>query len=135
MDTLEQLDDLSLLTALVMGEAEAEPFLGKIAVACVVKNRLDDNRWPDTWQEVMLQKYQFSCFLPTYLIPEITMEHWDRIAWRECRLAAFGVLGGYIADVTDGSNHYHADWMSKAPTWARGERLVVGIGNHLFYRL
>jgi spore germination cell wall hydrolase CwlJ-like protein len=135
VDTLEQLDDLSLLTALVMGEAEAEPFLGKIAVACVVKNRLDDNRWPDTWQEVMLQPWQFSCFNTALLRPEITMEHWGRIAWKECRFAAFGVLGGYVKDVTEGSNHYYAGWMNKAPSWARGERMIVSIGDHLFYRL
>ena len=58
MDTLEQLNDLDLLTALIMGEAESEPLLGKIAVACVVKNRLNDRRWGNTWQDVMLQKYQ-----------------------------------------------------------------------------
>ena len=34
---LEKLDDLDLLLALVMGEAETEPLLGKIAVAQVVE--------------------------------------------------------------------------------------------------
>jgi len=135
MDTLEQMDDLSLLTALIMGEAEDQSLLGKIAVACVVRNRLNDRRWPDTWPGVMLQKHQFSCFLPSYLRPEITMEHWSRIEWRECRFAAFGVLGGYVDDVTEGSNHYYASWMSKAPSWAKGERYVLGIGEHLFFRL
>ena len=135
MDTLEQLDDLSLLTALVMGEAEAEPFLGKIAVACVVKNRLDDNRWPDTWQEVMLQPWQFSCFNTALLRPEITMEHWGRIAWKECRFAAFGVLGGYVADVTEGGTHYYATFLKEKPYWAKGHRNTVGIGGHLFFAI
>ena len=132
---LEQMDDLSLLTALVMGEAEAESLLGKIAVACVVRNRLKDRRWPDTWQGVMLQKYQFSCFLPDYLRPEITMEHWDRIAWRECRFAAFGILVDYVNDMTDGCNHYYASWLKKAPSWTEGQHHIMGVGQHLFYRL
>ena len=134
MESLEQLNNLDLLTALIMGEAEGESILGKLAVACVVKNRLGDRRWPNTWQRVMLQKYQFSCFLPGYFRPEITSQHWDKIAWRECRFAAFGLLDGYVSDVTDGCNHYYASW-AKEPSWAKGKRHIMGIGGHLFYRL
>ena len=132
---LEQMDDLSLMTALIMGEAEAGLFLGKLAVACVVRNRLADKRWPDTWAEVMLQKYQFSCFNADLIRPEITMQYWGRVAWRECRFAAFGVLCDYVGDITEGANHYYAASLVKQPYWADGHRHTVGVGNHLFYKL
>ena len=84
----DDMSDIDLLTALCMGEAEAEPLLGKIAVAQVVYHRTQDNRWPNGWRDVMLQPYQFSCFLPEFIRPEIFMHRWNSIHWRECKLAA-----------------------------------------------
>lgn len=134
MDELRILDDIDLLIALVMGEAEGEPILGKIAVAQVVKNRMNDPRWPDDWKGVMLQKSQFSCFLPAYFRPEILKHSWSP-AWKECKFAAFGVFNDYVRDVTGGANHYHADWLNPKPKWANPEKETLTIGDHIFYAL
>jgi N-acetylmuramoyl-L-alanine amidase len=52
--------ELLLLQKIVMAEAEGEPYEGKVAVANVVLNRLRSAPFPDTIQEVIYQKAQFS---------------------------------------------------------------------------
>ncbi len=52
-------NDLDLLARLVRAEAESEPFQGKIAVACVVFNRIASSSFPDSIREVIYQKGQF----------------------------------------------------------------------------
>jgi N-acetylmuramoyl-L-alanine amidase len=51
--------EIDLLARLVRAEAEAEPYRGKIAVACVVLNRVASPAFPDTIKEVIYQKRQF----------------------------------------------------------------------------
>ena len=131
---LTTLDDIDLLTALVMGEAESEPLLGKIAVACVVRNRVNDKRWADDWKSVMLQPYQFSCFLPEYFRPEIIIQNRHSPVWREANFAAFGVYNRYIRAEALGANHYHADYI-ETPSWAKGHNPVLVVGKHRFYKL
>jgi len=143
ISTCFQLEAEDLLTALIMGESEAEPILGKIAVAQVVRNRVNDDRWPDDWKEVMLQRYQFSCFLPQYFRPETLKHGWGSIYWKESKYAAFGVYNGYVRDPVDGANHYLASWLGRDPDWAYGkkpkwaesQKPVAEIGQHVFYRL
>jgi len=135
MEGLSKLDDIQLLTALVLGEAEAEPLLGKIAVACVVRNRVNDKRWADTWREVMLQPYQFSCFLPEYFRPEIIQQDRQDPVWRECSFSAFGVYNRYIRSEAKGANHYFSSIMKEEPYWAKGRDPVLEIGKHKFYKL
>jgi len=137
METIDRLKDLDapeLLTALIMGEAEAEPFVSKLAVGLTVKNRVKDKRWPDTWPAVMLQRKQFSCFLPEFFRPEIIQIHWHSLPWKECKAVAFMVLNNYVGDVTAGANHYFATW-SKTPYWAKGETPVFEAGQHVFFKL
>ena len=133
-ERLEKLDDLDLLLALVMGEAEGEPLLGKIAVAQVVKKRFEDSRWPITWQEFMLQEAQFTCFSPAYFRPETIKYHREEIAWRECKFAAYGVYNNYIRDLTDGANLYWNPDIIK-PNWDWSKvTLLDKIGKHQFAR-
>ena len=134
----EDLNELDLLTACIMGEAEGESLLGKLGVACVIRNRTQDNRWPDDYRRVILQPYQFSCMLEEYLRPEILVHHWPSVAWRECRLAAVSVLpeeGYNVGDVTESSNHYYATALIEKPSWAKGHQMQIGIGGHAFFKL
>ncbi|MBP2242782.1 N-acetylmuramoyl-L-alanine amidase [Cytobacillus eiseniae] len=48
-----------LLARLVHAEAKGEPYEGKVAVAQVVLNRVEDERFPDTIKEVIYEKRQF----------------------------------------------------------------------------
>ncbi len=51
--------ELDLLARLVRAEAETEPYQGKIAVACVVLNRVASKAFPNTIKDVIYQKRQF----------------------------------------------------------------------------
>ena len=144
---LADLDDINLLTALLVGEAAGEPFLGKIAVAWVVRNRLTDPRWPNQWRDVMLQKQQFSCFnglprddsdIPQSLMKWLFINHFNDLWWRECKYAAHGVLYHWVGDPTEKSNHYlNPKKLKVLPSWAKDnpDKLTMVIGNHDFYRL
>lgn len=51
--------EIDLLARLVRAEAQTEPFEGKIAVACVVLNRVESSQFPDTIKEVIYEPGQF----------------------------------------------------------------------------
>ncbi|MBS4214437.1 cell wall hydrolase [Neobacillus rhizophilus] len=51
--------ELDLLARLVRAEAEIEPYEGKVAVACVVLNRVTSSAFPNSIREVIYQKGQF----------------------------------------------------------------------------
>ena len=51
--------DIDLLERLVEAEAGSEPYAGKIAVANVVFNRIDSDKYPNTLKDVIYQKNQF----------------------------------------------------------------------------
>lgn len=131
---LQSVDEFDLLVACLRGEAEGEPFMGKLAIACVIRNRVKDKRWPDTYRGVMLQPYQFSCFLPQYFRPQTLKHDWDKSYWKECNFAAFGVYHDWVRDITGGANHYHA--FGVHPKWADDmERADINIaGHHIFYK-
>lgn len=52
-------DEIDLLARLVRAEAQTEPLEGKIAVACVVLNRVESPQFPDTIKEVIYAPGQF----------------------------------------------------------------------------
>lgn len=52
-------NEIDLLARLVRAEAQTEPFEGKIAVACVVLNRVESRKFPDTIKEVIYAPGQF----------------------------------------------------------------------------
>ncbi|KIY23399.1 cell wall hydrolase [Mesobacillus subterraneus] len=52
-------EDEKLLARLVEAEAKGEPYEGKVAVATVVLNRVENEQFPDTIKEVIYQKNAF----------------------------------------------------------------------------
>lgn len=52
-------EEIDLLARLVRAEAQTEPFEGKVAVACVVLNRVEHPQFPDTIREVIFAPGQF----------------------------------------------------------------------------
>ena len=39
-----------------------------------------------------------------------------------------------LIDITDGSTHYHANWMEKYPSWADTKKKMATIDRHIFYK-
>lgn len=131
---------LLVMAATVLGEAEGESFAGKCAVASVIMNRMRDSRWPNTPEEVCLQRLQFSCWNDgSPRIAKMTSPEQHGVkesTWADCMRASLEAAWNLQPDSTGGANHYLApSSLSRLPSWATADKQTARIGNHLFYRL
>lgn len=117
-------EDYDLMAKIVYCESKGEPFLGKVAVASVILNRLYDPKFPKTVQEVIFQKNAFSCINGGQLKGEPDAE---------CYRAVDEALNGN--DPTSESIYFYnpkystSSWIFKCP-----KTCSVKIGNHIFFR-
>lgn len=137
------------LIATLYGEARAEPIVGIIGCACVIRNRAKHPRWwGDSIRTVCLKPAQFSCWwennantravyaLAEGLIigqPLGTGTVLSELAW-----IAHGVIEGQLRDLTHGADHYLTRALfegPKCPSWARHQTPVAELGAHVFLRL
>ena len=125
---------MMILARTLWGEARGLGREGMYNVACVIRNRVYDERWPSDWEEVCLQRWQFSCWNfsdPNYFrVQNVTTEDKE---FREAILLAFRFVHEKPADVTNGCNHYHSHAVE--PYWAVGRDVDFQDEGHLFYRL
>ncbi|HHY75652.1 MAG TPA: hypothetical protein GX500_02580 [Firmicutes bacterium] len=112
--------ELDLLARVVHGEAAGEPFIGKVAVAAVVLNRVDSPLFPDTIAGVIYEPWQFSC-----------VGNWmfNSPPTAECYEAAIAALNGW--DPTYGALFYFNYHLVTNP-WLWAKPHAVTIGNHYF---
>ena len=132
----KDLSDLMVLAMTILGEAEGECDLGKLAVGWVVRNRKKDRRWPDTTTGVCLQPMQFSCWntgSPRIRVMKAPVSHTTEAAWDECFFAAIGAEFAVEMDPTNGANHYHTTAVE--PYWADNDKVTLRLGDHIFYKL
>ncbi|CAM5785324.1 spore cortex-lytic enzyme [Brevibacillus borstelensis] len=52
--------EMQMLAQLVYSEARGEPYVGQVAVAAVVMNRLQSSNFPNSIQEIIFQPYAFT---------------------------------------------------------------------------
>ena len=125
----------------VYHEARDQPFIGQVAVAQVVMNRVADDRYPDTACEVVMQGPTYS-WRPDFPVRHRCQFSWycdgksdktpDTEAYEKALMIAHGVYYGNLDDFVEGATHYHATYV--LPEWAETKTLVVQIGQHIFYR-
>lgn len=132
---------LMVLAGTLIGEAEGEPYLGKLAVAEVIMERVRDKRWPNTVAGVCFQPFQFSCWrdqnrLATMRDP---IGKSTALAWEECFKAACAAYWRYETAYTGNANHYvEEQQLRKAgqlPDWFKEEAVTLRLGHHTFLRL
>lgn len=125
---------LMCLAMNVYHEARGSSYEAQIAVASVVMNRVEDERFPSTVCEVVQQggdrslgQYQFSWFCDG-------SNDWprDRAAWQEAHRVAVRVLLELVEDPTDGALYYHAPYVN--PSWANDMTKTRRDDAHIFYR-
>jgi N-acetylmuramoyl-L-alanine amidase len=128
-------DALVILARTVYGEARSESWIGKVAVAWVVRNRAAKGGW---WGADVLsccmKPWQFSCWNandPNRKKLEQATTRKSAI-FRECLAAAAAVLADLEPDPTGGATHYFADYI-QTPKWAKGKTPTITIGHHLFF--
>lgn len=129
----------------------------RLAVGCVVRNRVLNRRWPKTFAAVCLQRLQFSCWNPgldanhvrLMALAERLITDGEATAdpmLAETLYLAHGIIGGLILDRTGGATCYYAPKAMKPagakPAWvflngkAGPEHVPAAVvGSQIFYRL
>lgn len=108
--------ELTLLARLVSGEARGEPYIGQVAVAAVVLNRVRSDDFPDTISGVIFQPGAFDA---------VWDGQFDMEPTTSCIRAARDAMNGW--DPTGGCTYYYNpttatnEWI-----WTRAVQLTIG---------
>jgi len=130
------ISDEGLAVATIWQEARGEPFLGKLAVAQVIRNRMDRKYNSDgTVAGTVLAPYQFSGWNtkdPNRPISGSLSSEDGVVA--SCRDAWFMAFQAGKGDKFT-AVLFHANTMAEYPEWVKSEQVkkVAEIGNHIFY--
>lgn len=126
--------ELACLARNIYFEAAKEPFEGKVGVAQVVMNRVEDGQFANTICGVVYQKNkvyekiicQFSwyCESPSKLKVR-SDEHYKE----SYEVAKKVLLEGFRLSVLDDALYYHADYVN--PRWKL--KRITKIGAHIYY--
>lgn len=128
----EAMTQLCCLAVAVFFEARGEPTTGQYAVAEVIMNRVEDDRYPDTVCGVVFEDSQFSFTEHYSILSRASNSSKAAVlayAAQKAKTVASDVLDGYRIGIT--STHYHTT--SVDPFWTEHFELDGMIGNHLFY--
>ena len=130
-DKLRQLD---CLTRNIYWEAASEPFEGKVAVAQVTLNRVEDGRFADTVCGVVYQKNVFYqrvvCQFSWFCEGNHKIKAIHQPMWQESELVAKKVLlENFRLPSMKNALYYHADYVN--PNWRLPR--IDQIGRHIFY--
>ena len=136
------MESLICLALNVYHEAKNQSFVGQVAVAQVVMNRVEDERYPNNVCDVVKQGLTYN-WKPTLPIKNRCQFSWycdgkadkvrDGDAWRKAQEIAYRIVNeSKFRGVTESATHYHATYVS--PKWAPQLDLVGRIGTHIFYR-
>ena len=128
-------------------EAATESTAGKLAVAQVVFNRVNSQKFPNTICEVVYEGLHYTghncarfpvrdrCQFSWYCDGRGDDPRESRL-WTESQSVAkhFFLYRDKYIDITDGATHYHANYIDD-PRWARADRKTASIDQHHFFRL
>ena len=117
---LYQESELSLLARLVSGEARGEPYIGQVAVAAVVLNRVRSDAFPDTISGVIFQPGAFDA---------VWDGQFDLTPTASCIRAARDAINGW--DPTGGCVYYYNP-STATNEWIWTRQVQLTIGRHAF---
>jgi len=112
--------DLELLARLVHGEARGEPYIGQVAVAAVVLNRVKDSRFPNTIAGVIYQPGAFDAVRDGQINLEPNAQSYK---------AARDAMNGW--DPTYGCIYYYNP-ATATSKWIWSRPVMLKIGKHNF---
>ncbi|WP_349410801.1 spore cortex-lytic enzyme [Pseudalkalibacillus sp. SCS-8] len=113
-------NDLQLMANAVYGEARGEPYVGQVAVAAVILNRIESTSFPNTISGVIFEPGAFTAVADgqIWLTPN-----------EKAKKAVQDALNGW--DPTDGSIYYfNPNTATSGWIWTRSQ--VTQIGKHIF---
>lgn len=112
--------ELSLLARLVSGEARGEPYIGQVAVAAVVLNRVRSDEFPDTVSGVIFQPGAFDA---------VWDGQFDMTPTASAVRAARDAMNGW--DPTGGCTYYYNP-ATATNSWIWSRQVQLTIGQHAF---
>jgi spore germination cell wall hydrolase CwlJ-like protein len=114
-------------------ESAFEPTDGRVGVALVTLNRVQDKRFPENICSVVKQKVKSTCQFSWFCENKYKTHRKDDNAYDEAVKIALYVYVNYekLIDITDGALFYHANYVN--PRWKGVEQTVV-LGRHIFYK-
>ncbi|HJV46534.1 MAG TPA: spore cortex-lytic enzyme [Bacillota bacterium] len=115
-------NDLKLMANAVFGEARGEPFIGQVAIAAVILNRVKSASFPNTPSGVIFEPRAFTAVSDgqIWLTPNA-----------KAKKAVQDALNGW--DPTEGCTYYFNPETATSP-WIWGRPQVKRIGKHIFCR-
>ena len=117
--------ELAAMTEAIYFESRGEPKACQYYVAGVIKNRMLNERFPDTIQDVVEQPYQFSY----KSLDDLTMYNGEAKA--KARRIAKSVLSSSHSPVFENILYFHTKNIE--PHWSSSMTEVLECGNHIFY--
>ena len=128
-------EQLACLAKNIYYEARNEPFEGKVAVAQVTLNRVENPAFQNDVCKVIYQKNIFYektvCQFSWYCEKETMRRPINQDSYQESIVVAKKVLmEGYRLPSLHDAMFYHADYVD--PRWRKEK--IVKIGRHIFYR-
>ena len=112
--------DLYLLARCVYGEARGEPYVGQVAVAAGVLNRVKSAAFPNSISGVIYQPYAFTCVSDGQLYLEPNQTAYN---------AARDAMNGW--DPTNGCLYYYNP-ATATSAWIWSRPIMLQIGRHNF---
>jgi N-acetylmuramoyl-L-alanine amidase len=139
-------EEVTWLAKNVYFEARSQGVAGRLAVAMVTLNRVDDKRFPDNIQDVVTEgptrkswktgeqfpikhKCQFSWYCDG---KSDKIRDWDTFWEIYNMMVTYLQNRDIMFDITEGATHYHADYVN--PAWSRNKKKTIEIEDHKFYR-
>lgn len=123
---------LMCLALNVYFEARSDTMTGQYAVAHVVINRVQNDKFPDDVCSVVKQsRNDGTCQFSWYCDGKSDRPR-EPYAWAYAQMIAADVMQGDVTDITLGATHYHANYVR--PYWADKLKYTVTYGSHLFYK-
>ena len=126
IDTIQKREQLYCGAQNIYHESRGESNLGQIAVAHVVRNRVESPKYPNTVCEVVWQPKQFS-----WTHDGRSDEPKDRKAF--VKAVWLHLIANMKNDITDGALNFYAH-KKVTPSWASEKEVVALIGNHTFLK-
>lgn len=113
--------ELNLLARAIYGESRGEPYIGQVAVAAVIINRVLSRQFPNTFAQVIYQGGQFSAVSDGQI--NLTP---NQTAYRAARDALNG------SDPTNGALYFYNPKTATRVGFFQGRRVITKIGDHVF---
>jgi N-acetylmuramoyl-L-alanine amidase len=112
--------DVMLLARVINGEARGEPYIGQVAVAAVILNRVETSGFPNTLSGVIYQPGAFDAVADG----QVNLQPKE-----SCIKAARDAINGW--DPTGGAIYYYNP-KTATNQWIRSRPIVYTVGNHVF---